>query len=528
MVDDSPSGANGGDPHAGASDRLNSWKEIATYLGKGVRTVQRWEAQMGLPVRRLGRDGGEIVYALRSEIDAWILRGGKAVASDAPPAVEPASVDEPGVAPIEAPLPPVPPAPSGPPRTATPPWVWGVPILIGLIGLAMTGGQGAVSSARSASGPASTSAPAPASSSTMSPQPGDASGANPVGASFESGMLTAWSVEGKVIWTMRIRAGLDDRLDTRVPLPTGRIFTRIAVDDLEGDGRNEVLLLTNALSGSGDSLRVFNSDGSARFMHTPGRPVTYGSEVYPGYNANGIHLLQDGDGSPELWLTAANVSRFPSILQRISATGEVVSDYWSNGHIISVRPVTLRGRSFLLVGGYHNETRGGSLAFLDRENATGTAPAETAKYRCLDCAEGTPAEFLVFPRADITKEITQGQGTASVIDARLVGQTTLVVTVNQMGTKIPGESEPVSGTLNYTLSVEDLQLRSFLPGWGFLAIHKEFHRAGRLNHAFGPAEERELQGILRWEGTRFVPLAESRREVLFARDRRAPSGRVRS
>ena len=518
MVDDNPLLPPAAEPHGTAADRLNSWKEIAGYLSKGVRTVQRWEAQMGLPVRRLGREGGEIVYGLRSEIDAWILKGGKAIASDALPAVEPTATEEPLPAPIDIATP-APPPPSPTRKTALR-WLWGAPVVIGLIGLAMTGGQGAMMRAGAPSGPAP--------SSSLSAQPGDATGANPIGASFESGMLTAWSVESKVIWTMRIRAGIDDRLDTRIPLPAGRIFTRIAVADLEGDGRNEVLLLTNALSGSGDSLRVFNSDGSPRFMHTPGRPVTYGSEVYPGYNANGIHLLHDGDESPELWLTAANVSLFPSILQRISATGEVMSDYWSNGHIMSVRPATLRGRPFLLVGAYHNETRGGSLAILDRERATGTAPADTAAYRCLDCAEGTPVEFLVFPRADITKEMTQGQGTASVIDARLVGQTNLVITVNQMGTKIPGESEPVSGTLNYTLSVEDLQLRAFLPGWGFLAIHKEFHRAGRLNHAFGPAEEAELKGILRWDGTRFVPLSESRRELLFARDRKPPSGRSRS
>jgi phage terminase Nu1 subunit (DNA packaging protein) len=30
---------------------LNGWKEIANYLGRGVRTVQRWE-EMGMPVRR--------------------------------------------------------------------------------------------------------------------------------------------------------------------------------------------------------------------------------------------------------------------------------------------------------------------------------------------------------------------------------------------------------------------------------------------------------------------------------------------
>ena len=34
-------------------DRLDSWKEIATYLGRGVRTAQRWEREEGLPVHRL-------------------------------------------------------------------------------------------------------------------------------------------------------------------------------------------------------------------------------------------------------------------------------------------------------------------------------------------------------------------------------------------------------------------------------------------------------------------------------------------
>ena len=38
-----------------AEDRLDSWKEIAAYLRKGLRTVQRWERTEGLPVRRLAQ-----------------------------------------------------------------------------------------------------------------------------------------------------------------------------------------------------------------------------------------------------------------------------------------------------------------------------------------------------------------------------------------------------------------------------------------------------------------------------------------
>lgn len=51
---------------------LTSWKEIARYMGKGVRTVQRWEQEFGLPIRRpLGSDK-KAVLARPSDLDSWV------------------------------------------------------------------------------------------------------------------------------------------------------------------------------------------------------------------------------------------------------------------------------------------------------------------------------------------------------------------------------------------------------------------------------------------------------------------------
>ena len=52
---------------------LSSWKEIANYIGKGVRTVQRYEHDFGLPVRRPTRRRvrGSVI-ATKIEIDAWL------------------------------------------------------------------------------------------------------------------------------------------------------------------------------------------------------------------------------------------------------------------------------------------------------------------------------------------------------------------------------------------------------------------------------------------------------------------------
>ncbi len=53
---------------------LHSWKEIAAYAGRGVRTVQRWEHDLGLPVHRPKGKDRSAVLAFSSEIDDWFHR----------------------------------------------------------------------------------------------------------------------------------------------------------------------------------------------------------------------------------------------------------------------------------------------------------------------------------------------------------------------------------------------------------------------------------------------------------------------
>src|SRR5882672_6068256 len=52
-------------------DRLDSWKEIASYLRRDVRTVQRWEKKEGLPVYRHQHEKLGSIYADRAELTEW-------------------------------------------------------------------------------------------------------------------------------------------------------------------------------------------------------------------------------------------------------------------------------------------------------------------------------------------------------------------------------------------------------------------------------------------------------------------------
>lgn len=52
--------------------KLDSWGEIASYLGREIRTVQRWEETEGLPVHRHEHKKKSTVYAYTGELDAWM------------------------------------------------------------------------------------------------------------------------------------------------------------------------------------------------------------------------------------------------------------------------------------------------------------------------------------------------------------------------------------------------------------------------------------------------------------------------
>ena len=80
--------------------RLDSWKEIASHLGRTVRTVQRWERDEGLPVHRHAHQKLSSVYAFSDELDRWWAQSKASSVPDpgarpAAPAAEHAPQDRP-------------------------------------------------------------------------------------------------------------------------------------------------------------------------------------------------------------------------------------------------------------------------------------------------------------------------------------------------------------------------------------------------------------------------------------------------
>lgn len=113
MADPASEAAGGGPVFPGGSGaRLDSWKAVAEYLGRHVTTVQRWEHEEGLPIRRHQHEKRGSVYAYPAELDAWLAaRCGGTPPIDAAPAE--------GVIPERGPVTPSAPSNAGPQPVAS-------------------------------------------------------------------------------------------------------------------------------------------------------------------------------------------------------------------------------------------------------------------------------------------------------------------------------------------------------------------------------------------------------------------------
>ena len=74
------------------SSRLTSWKQIAVYLGKGIRTVQRWEQSAAMPVRRPRHNA---ILAFSDELDRWVRNGVLRQHGSGPPQIDTAAHEGP-------------------------------------------------------------------------------------------------------------------------------------------------------------------------------------------------------------------------------------------------------------------------------------------------------------------------------------------------------------------------------------------------------------------------------------------------
>ena len=449
-------------------ERLNGWKEIALHLGKGARTVQRWEKLYGLPVHRLGREGGEIVFAFRDEIDRWVARTERerATNGDGPPGdPEPETGERPGL------------PESAPDRVGAVATLsrrrW---VVAGGLLLVVAAGLATLSVLRRPVERVEATAGA---------------GRQPVAWRLGSERLAVFDTAGVAIFEHRFGFALlgSNSSETWLPHVGG---PPVVIADVEGDGRNEVLVRPNAVERAERKLYCFEADGRVRFVHQPIGTRRFGDDEYAEpWLAHRVFATRAPDGARRLWAVFTHGLLFPSVLQELDLRdGAVLQEYWSNGFIETVQEDWWAGRPVVFVGGTNNDFRAASLAVFRPEAVAGSTPAVRPGYACRDCAPGGPEALFIFPSLCLARE----QGQAGVYEAWVEQGERVRVSMMQRD----GASYYVLGPRGELLAAEISR--------EFQASHALLERQGALDHAFGPRDDAEMFPVLRWDGTRFVEL----------------------
>jgi hypothetical protein len=343
---------------------LTSWKEIAAYLDRDVRTCVRWEKRYGLPVHRLERDSKAKVFAYKDEIDGWLAERSAAANSSGVP---------------------------DPPAGGRPPIF---PLLFALAALA-------------------------AAVYFLFFRPGPGNGV-PTDFHIRGSKLIVVDDHGRELWQhdtklpdletegfYRGHFNVKREGDNYIPAWPYLLFR-----DLDGDGRVETLFAIQTRSELGEgTLFCFDDRGTELWRFGAGRALEFGGQPrHKEYRIFGIDVDDyDGDGAPEVLVISHHKPDWPCQVVLLDGAGRTEGEYWNAGYIMDASAGDLDGDGVkeLALGGVNNEYRRGCVAVFKPGGLRGGSPQTGAAFRSPDIGEGGQAAYVLFPNTEVHRSVVQ-------------------------------------------------------------------------------------------------------------------------
>jgi hypothetical protein len=325
--------------------RLSSWKEIADYLERDVRTAMRWAKADGLPVYRAGAGTRRAVYAFAVEIDEWLVNG-RVRSNDGNGREE---SEEMAASPVR-----------------TFPWH---PAWIALAGVVLLGGFAIAS--RLATGRSAI-----------------------VRAAVVGRDVVALDAAGRDIWRREI-AGPEEHTSG----------SRVQLVQWDAAAPLEVLVATSIERPPGDgtgALMLFGADGSLRWRRAIEDRYSFGGTEYgPTWFPTDVRTFRAGS-DVKIAATFHHHTWWPGLVSTFDRDGTPASTFVNPGWMHHLN-VTRDGR-YLLAAGVSNALGGAVLAVLDASRPSGTSPADAPAFpTCADCPSGVPAAYFLVPWSDVAR-----------------------------------------------------------------------------------------------------------------------------
>ena len=421
-----------------SAERLDSWKAIADYLQRDVRTVRRWEKALALPVRRVPARSGHSVFAYVSEIETWL----KTRAS-----IEPASATTiPG--PSDPPPGPFAAGGSIEPR-ATPGrrtiWGWSaaaVTIVVVVSGLPRVGR-------------------------------GFSSDSDTLAVSVTRGAVIASAPDGAERWRYAFPT------TERVALPQ---WSNTPAWISNGHGRELLVATSNSVNASDEvvssgQLLWLTPDGRLDRTLTLGDRLSFVNREYASPWTLLDARVDERYGTRRVAVAAHHYQWWPGLVTVLDVEGRRQGTFVNAGWVDRVHWLS---PDRLIAAGFSNARDGGMVTLLDANALDGQSPVpDTSEFRCTSCAAAGPLRYVVFPRSEVNRASDSpfNRATLQPGDDRL-----LVRTVEMPG--IDGANDAI---YEFSLSLDLLRASYSDRYW---EAHRALEAQGKIMHTRAECPDR--------------------------------------
>jgi hypothetical protein len=432
-------------PNGKNENILTSWKEIAAYLDRDVRTCVRWEQRYGLPVHRLDRDSKGKVFAYRDQIDEWLASRAAHGASRPASALNRAAI------------------------------LRAFPLVFAVAGAA-------------------------AAVYFLFLQPGN--GSRPAGFDISGSRLLILNEKGRTLGPFDTRLKdlesaefyREHYQEKAVGPGYEAVWPMVMIKDLDGDGRSEVLFSFQTRSEDGEGTLVCLDDkGVERWRFEAGRELTLASRAFRReYRVFGFDVEDyDGDGALEVLVVSIHKPDWPCQVALLDARGKLEGEYWNAGYLMEAKlgDVDGDGAKELVLGGVNNEYARGCVVVFEAGAMSGGSPQEDPGYRWLDVGPGSEAAYILFPKTDVHEAIRKAGDPVNYFWIH-EGDGLTAVTVEAQ----------VFYDLDRTLACRDVNL-----GNDFKNLHEKYRLEGKVRSVADDAYRKALgQAILYRQGDAWV------------------------
>ncbi|MCJ7582913.1 MAG: VCBS repeat-containing protein [Candidatus Aminicenantes bacterium] len=424
---------------------LSSWKEIAVFLDCDVRTCQRWEKTLGLPVRRFDESSRSSVFAYKEELDGWLKTKLNHVSSDQKALAKKKLWQKRFFLVVPSAL-----------------------IILSLFFLMLF------------------------------------RDAQPADFKIVNSKLVILNEKGRELWTFDTELeNLSGEDHYRQHFQTKKVlindekmreitWPRLRMSDIDNDNKIETLFVPHTPDNYGEGLfYCFNHRGKIKWTFLLGEKIKYGKEIFADFTNIGFDSEDfNNDGYMEIILLSHAVQRFPTQLCILDHNGQKMGEYWNSGMLQDFVFFDLNGdgEKELIVSGMNNEYRKGCLVVFDPSNINGGSYQEEEYTKSEKLEKGTEKYYILFPQTDIA--ITNSwYGNIRIMNFLNNG----VLELEEYGTVLFYH-------LNYNLEVINI-----LDGHRFQELHAEAKRAGIISSVLNSDYIKNLlENVLYWNGSTWV------------------------